>query len=144
MPRRHLLCLALVPVAVPAVALAAPKAGSYAGTSSGKYVQVGQATEPTDRGKVSFTVKGARVLNFKLRGQLIQCGPPAEVPVTVKAIKLNAAGKGSAIYKDDNVGSLKVSIAVTSKGKASGTIVAPPGGGLCNDDYPVRFTAKRR
>jgi hypothetical protein len=130
--------------AIPAVAFAAAKPGTYKGGSSGKYIQVGQADEPTDRGKVSFTVKSSKVLNFKVRKQLFQCGPPAEIPVTIKTIKLNSKGKGSANYKDPSIGTLKVTITVTSTGKAKGTIRKPPSAtGLCNSDYPVRFTAKR-
>jgi hypothetical protein len=137
--------LALVSLAaVPAVALAAAKPGSYAGKSSAKYVQVGSATEPTDHGKVAFTVRSSKVLNFRLKGQQMNCGPGPVVPVSVKTIKLNSLGKGSALYKDPNVGTLKVSIKVTSSGKASGTIRRPPSAiGLCNPDYPVHFTAKR-
>ena len=130
--------------AIPAVAFAAAKPGTYKGTSSGKYIQVGQAEEPTDRGKVSFTVRSSKVLNFKVKGQLFQCGPPNVIPVTVKTIKLNSKGKGSANYKDPSIGTLKVTITVTSAGKAKGTIRKPPSAtGLCNSDYPVRFTAKR-
>ena len=140
----RILGIAVVALAiVPAVALAAAKPGSYSGTSSGKYVQVGSATEPTDKGKVTFTVRSSKVLNFKLRGQIMKCGPGAEVPVTVKTIKLSAAGKGSATYNDPNVGPLKVTITVTSAGKASGTIRKPASGaGLCDPAYPVRFTAR--
>jgi hypothetical protein len=142
---RFLLASLLALAAIPAVASAAAKPGTYKGTSSGKYIQVGQAEEPTDRGKVSFTVRSSKVLNFKVRGQLFQCGPPNEIPVTVKTIRLNSRGKGSANYKDPNVGTLKVTITVTSAGKASGTVRKPPSAtGLCNPDYPVRFTAKRR
>jgi hypothetical protein len=143
MPR--LLLLALISLAsLPAVALAAAKSGSYSGTSKAKYVQVGSATEPTDTGKVTFTVRSNKVLNFRLRGQRMNCGPGPIVPVTVKTIKLNSSGKGSALYKDPNVGRLKVSITVTSTGRASGTIRRPPSAtGLCDPDYPVRFTAKR-
>jgi hypothetical protein len=131
--------------AIPAVAFAAAKPGTYKGTSSGKYIQVGQADEPTDRGKVSFTVKSGKVLNFKVKGQLFQCGPPNEIPVTVKTIKLNSKGKGSASYKDPSIGVLKVTITVTSTGKAKGTVRKPSSAvGLCDSDYPVRFTAKRR
>jgi hypothetical protein len=94
---------------------------------------------------VSFTVRSSKVLNFKVRGQRFQCGPPSEVPVTVKTIRLNSRGKGSANYKDPNVGTLKVTITVTSAGKASGAVRKPPSAtGLCSPDYPVRFTAKRR
>ena len=142
--KRTLLLALLVVAAVPSLALAAAKPGSYSGTSSGKYIQIGQATEPTDKGKVTFTVRSNRVLNFKLRGQKMQCGPAPEVPVTVKTIKLNSSGKGSAVYQDPNVGALKVTITVTSTGKASGTVRRPPAAvGLCDPDYPVRFTAKR-
>ncbi len=130
--------------ALPAVAVAAAKPGSYSGTSSAKYVQVGSATEPTDKGKVTFTVRSNKVLNFRMRGQQMNCGPGPVVPVTVKTIRLNSAGKGSALYKDPNVGTLKVSITVTSRGRASGTVRRPPSAvGLCNPDYPARFTARR-
>jgi hypothetical protein len=143
--QRFCLACVLALVAIPAVALAAAKPGTYSGTSSGKYIQVGRAEEPTDRGKVSFTVRKSKVLNFKVRKQLFQCGPPNEVLVTVKTIKLNSKGKGSANYKDPSVGTLKVTITVTSAGKASGTVRKPPSAtGLCDPDYPVRFTAKRR
>jgi hypothetical protein len=144
MQRFFLACL-LALVVIPTVAFGAAKPGTYSGTSSGKYIQVGQAEEPTDRGKVSFTVKSSKVLNFKVKGQRFQCGPPSEVPVTVKTIKLNSKGKGSASYKDPAVGTLKVTITVTSAGKVSGSVSKPPSAmGLCNPDYPVRFTAKRR
>jgi hypothetical protein len=123
----------------------AAKPGTYSGSSSGKYIQVGQVDEPTDRGKVSFTVRSGKVRNFKVRKQLFQCGPPAEVPVTVKTIRLNSSGKGSAAYEDPNVGAFKVTITVKSSGKASGTVRRPPSAtGLCDPAYPVRFTAKRR
>ena len=142
---RFLLAFLLALAAIPAVAFAAARPGTYSGTSSGKYIQVGQADEPTDRGKVSFKVRSSKVLNFKVRGQLFQCGPPNEIPLTIKTIKLNSRGKGSANYKDPNVGTLKITITVTSAGKAKGTVRKPPSAtGLCNSDYPVRFTAKRR
>jgi hypothetical protein len=142
---RLLLASFLVLAAVPGVAFAAPKSGTYSGASSGKYIQVGQAAEPTDKGKVSFTVKSRKVKNFKVKGQLFQCGPPNEIPVTVKTIKLSSKGKGSATYKDPAVGTLKVTITVTSAGKASGTVRKSPSAiGLCDPDYPVRFSAKRR
>src|SRR6476620_7785141 len=111
--RRSLLLAALPLAAIPAVAHAGARPGTYKGTSSGKYVQVGQATEPTDKGKVTFTVRSSKVLNFRVRGQLFQCGPPNEVPVTVKTIRLNASGKGSATYTDPYVGPLRVAITVT-------------------------------
>ena len=94
---------------------------------------------------MSFTVRNSKALNLKVRGQLFQCGPPAEIRVTVETIRLNSKGKGSATYKDPNVGTLKITISVTSAGKASGTVRKPPSAtGLCSSDYPVRFTAKRR
>jgi hypothetical protein len=141
---RNLRLALILPASVPTVALAAAKPGSYSGTSSAKYVRVGSATEPTDTGKVTFRVRSNKVLNFRLRNQQMNCGPGPVVPVSVDTIKLNSRGKGSALYKDPNVGTLKVSISVTSTGKASGTIRRPPSAiGLCNPDYPVRFTAKR-
>jgi hypothetical protein len=143
MPR--LLLLTLISLGcLPAVALAAAKPGSYSGKSSAKYVRVGLATEPTDTGKVTFTVRRNKVRNFRLKGQQMNCGPAPVVPVTVETIKLNSAGRGSALYKNPNIGTLKVRIRVTSAGKASGTIRRPTSAvGLCNPDYPVRFTAKR-
>lgn len=142
---RHLTTLAALALAgLPATALASAKPGSYKGTSSGRYIQVGQAEEPTDRGRVTFKVRRNRVLDFRLRGQLMQCGPPNEVPVTVDRIRLDSSGKGSATYRDPNVGPLKVTIKVTSTGRASGTIRRPASApGLCDPDYPVRFTARR-
>ena len=141
---RFLLVVLIAFVSIPAVALAAAKPGSYAGKSSAKYVQVGSTTEPTDSGKVTFTVRRNKVLNFRLKGQQMNCGPGPVVPVTVKTIKLDSSGKGSALYQDPNVGTLKVSIKVASTGKASGIIRRPPSAvGLCNPDYPVRFTARR-
>lgn len=142
---RLLLVVILALASLPAVAHAAAKPGSYSGTSSAKYIQVGSAEEPTDRGKVTFTVRSSKVLNFKMRGQTMQCGPGPVVDVTVKSIKLNTSGKGSAIYTDPTFGKLKVSITVTSSGRASGSVRRPPSAsGLCDPDYPARFTAKRR
>jgi hypothetical protein len=142
---RFLLATLLALAAIPVAAFAAAKPGTYSGTSKGKYIQVGQADEPTDRGKVSFTVRKNKVRNFKVRKQLFQCGPPNEIAVTVKTIRLNSKGKGSANYKDPSIGTLKVTITVTSAGKAKGTVRKPPSAtGLCDPDYPVRFTAKRR
>lgn len=134
----------LLLAAIPAVAFAAAKPGSYSGASSAKYIQVGSATEPTDKGKVTFSVRSSKVLNFKMRGQQMNCGGGPVVDVTVKSIKLNSKGKGSATYQHPAVGPLKVSITVTSTGKASGTVAKPrSAAGLCNSDYPARFTAKR-
>ena len=142
---RFLIASILALAAIPGVAFAAAKPGTYSGTSSGKYIQVGQAQEPTDHGKVSFKVRSNKVRNFKVTGQLFQCGPPNEIPVTVKTIRLSSKGKGSANYKDPSIGTLKVTITVTSAGKAKGTIRKPSSAvGLCDSDYPVRFTAKRR
>lgn len=86
-------------------------------------------------------MSGSKVSKFKLRGQLIQCGPPAEIPVAVKSITLNRSGKGSGRYTDPAVGTFEVTITVTSKGAASGKI--RPVKSLCNADYPVSFSAKR-
>ena len=143
--KRLVTSAALLLAAIPAVAFAAAKPGSYSGVSSAKYVQVGSVTEPTDKGKVTFSVKSSKALNFKMTGQQMNCGPGPVVNVSVKTIKLNSKGKGSATYKDPNVGTLKVTLTVTSTGKASGTVRRPPSAvGLCNPDYPAKFTAKRR
>jgi len=131
--------------AVPATASAATQPGLYSGVTSGKYIQVGQAEEPTDKGKVTFKVRSGKVRDFRVREQLFHCGMAAELRITVPTIALSAAGKGAATIKIDSVGTLKISIKVTAKGKASGTIVRPASAiGLCNPDYPVRFTAKKR
>jgi len=138
---RPVIAALVVLLAVPAVALAAAKPGSYSGVSSGKYIQMGEETAPTDKGKVTFSVKSNKVSSFKVRGQRFQCGTAAEVPITVKSIKLNSKGKGSATYKDPIMGDFKIKITVTSTGKGSGSVV---GQGLCLSDFPVKFTAKRK
>src|SRR3954470_12951735 len=120
--KRTIAVALLLVTTITAVAFAAAKAGSYSGVSSAKYVQVGAAEEPTDKGKVTFTVKSNKVLNFKMRGELMNCGPGTIVDVTVKSIKLNSSGKGSATYQHPKLGPLKVSITVTSKGTAKGTV----------------------
>src|SRR5215218_4509446 len=88
--RRILLLALILPASLPAVAIAAAKPGSYSGTSSAKYVQVGSATEPTDTGKVTFRVRSNKVLNFRLSNQQMNCGPGPVVPVSVDTIKLNS------------------------------------------------------
>jgi hypothetical protein len=129
-----LLCL-------PATAGAAVAAGSYSGTSSqGDIFRYGDTEPRTDKGKVTFSVKGATVSKFKLSGQEIMCGAgPAPVPMSVAKIKLSSAGKGKATYTDPNVGDFAIAIRVTSAGRASGTITPK---GLCRG--VVKFTAKRR
>src|SRR3954453_560319 len=103
MPR--LLCLVVaLALTVPAVAFAAASPGSYTGVSSGKYIQIGEGTAPTDKGKVTFKVKANKVLGFRVRGQRFQCGTAAEVPVYLKSIRLDSSGKGSKIYKDPVLG----------------------------------------
>lgn len=140
---RTLALAALLATALAATALAAARSGTYAGTSKGQYVQVGRAEAPTDKGKVTFRVSKNKVLNFKVRKQLFQCGAAAEVPVTVEKIALNGKGRGNATYEDPTVGPLRVTIKVTSDGRASGKVVRPSGGaGLCSPDFPVTFTAK--
>lgn len=132
-------------MAAPATAAAAGKPGGYSGVSHAKYVQLG-ATEPvSDRGTVTFRVENNRVKNFRLRGQMMNCGFSGEVPVTVAKIRLNASGKGSRTVDAPGVGKLKVTITVTADGKAFGNIRRPESApGICNPDYPVRFTARRR
>ena len=144
MKRTIVVAVALV-TTIPAVAFAAAKPGTYSGVSSAKYIQVGQAEEPTDKGKVTFSVKSSKVLNFKMRDQLMNCGSGTMVDVTIKSIKLNSSGKGSKTYQNPYFGTLKVTITVTSKGTAKGTVAKPASAaGLCNSDYPAKFTAKRK
>lgn len=141
MIRRSLALAVLTTLACSAAALAAAKAGSYAGTSSNGTIYRYGDTEPrTDKGKVTFSVKSNAVLKLKLAGQEIMCGSgPHVIPVAVAKIKLNSAGRGKGTYTDPNVGSFKVAITVTSAGKASGSITPT---GLC--EGVTKFTAKRR
>jgi len=127
-------------LALPAGATAAVKAGSYSGTSSGKHQEYGKLEMSTDKGKVKFAVRSGKVVKFKVSGQLFQCGTGGhEIPVAVAKIKLNASGRGTAQYKNPDVGAFAISVKVTSRGTASGTITPK---GLCSG--PVKFTAKRR
>ena len=132
-------------VAFPALAFAAAKPGSYAGTSSSTVDVYGGGTK-VDKGKVTFTVKNNKVSKLKLSGQEMQCNAgAAEFPLSAPVIKLNSKGKGSVTYKDQMVGSLKITITVTSTGTASGTIKNPSmSTGLCRPDRPVKFTAKKK
>ncbi|MCU0254922.1 MAG: hypothetical protein MUE47_10350 [Acidobacteria bacterium] len=138
--RRVIALSCALAAAAPGVAHGAAKPGAYKGTSKGRYVQVGQAKEPTDTGRVSFRVSANKVSDLRLRGQLVQCGPPNEIPVTVRSIRLNAQGKGTGRYDDPDVGRFDVTITVTSTGRATGRIV---GRGLCSSQYPVTFSARR-
>jgi hypothetical protein len=137
---RALPAAALLALVVPAVALGAAKAGSYSGTSSVKIpIVVGyEDTTRTDKGKVAFKVSGAKVTGFKVTGQQAFCGGQSpEIDVKIASIKLSAAGSGTGNATDPNVGPIKVTIKVTSGGKATGTIKYA---GLCRSSAP--FTAK--
>ncbi len=139
---RSLLAIALLALLVPAVALGAAKAGSYSGTSSVKIpIVVGyKETTRTDKGKVAFKVRGAKVTAFKVTGQQAFCGGQSpEIDVRIASITLSAAGSGTGNTTDPNVGPIKVTIKVTSGGKATGTIKYA---GLCQSSAP--FTAKVR
>ena len=136
----------VVLTAIPAVALAAAKPGSYAGTSTSTVNVYGGGTK-VDKGKVSFAVsKAGKVTKFKIAGQEMQCNAgAAEFPVSVPAFKLNSSGKGSITYKDPMLGSLKLTMTVTSAGKATGTLMNPSmKTGLCQPDHPVKFTAAKK
>jgi hypothetical protein len=143
--KRSLLVTTMILAALPAMALAAAKPGSYAGTSSST-VDVYGGTTRVDKGKITFTVKSSKVLKLQLKGQEMQCNAGAsEFPLKAPTIKLDSKGKGSVSYKDPMVGSLKITITVTSAGKATGTIRNPSmSTGLCRPDRPVKFTAKAR
>ena len=109
----------------------------------GEYIMLGAPNSLPDKGTVTFRVANNRVRNFRLRGQKMNCGFPGEVDVTVARIRLNSRGKGSRTLEFPGVGYLKVTIRVTSTGKAFGTIRRPPSSpGICSPDYPVSFTAK--
>jgi opacity protein-like surface antigen len=143
--KKTLILALLALAALPAVASAAAKPGSYAGTSSSSVNVYGGGTK-VDKGKVTFTVKNNKVSAFKLKGQEMQCNAgAAEFPLKVPTIKLNSKGKGSVTYNDPMVGSMKVTITVTSKGTATGTLKNPSmSTGMCQPDHPVKFTAKTR
>ena len=118
----------------------AAKPGPYGGTSADKEIyRYGDIEPRTDKGKVTFKVKGKAVTKFKLKGQEIMCGAaPYEVPVAVAKIGLNSAGKGKGSYTNDDVGAFTVKIKVGDNGRASGTITPT---GLCSGK--VTFTARR-
>jgi hypothetical protein len=134
-------CSLLALAAIPSMALAAAKSGSYRGVSSASvFSDPGQTAPRTEKGKVTFTVRSNKVSSFSVKGQHLSCGHGTiVVPISARTIKLNASGKGKATYTNPSVGPFEISIAVTSTGKAAGKIQPK---GLCNHDYPVRFTAK--
>ena len=140
--RKLLPALAGLALVIPAVALATPKAGSYAGTSSVKIpVVVGlNETTRTDKGKVAFKVSGKLVTAFAVTGQQAFCGGQSpDVDFKIKSITLSSSGSGSGRTTDPNLGPISVKLKVTATGTASGTITYA---GLCKSSAP--FTAKRR
>jgi hypothetical protein len=143
--KKTLLVTLMILAALPAIALAAAKPGLYAGTSSST-VDVYGGTTKVDKGKITFTVKSNKVSKLQLKGQEMQCNAgAAEYDLKVPAFKLNSKGKGSFSWKDQMVGSLKITITVSSTGKAVGTIKNPSmSTGLCRPDRPVKFTAKTK
>ena len=129
-----------ISLALPAIATAAVPSGSYSGTSSGKHQEYGKLEMSTDRGKVTFGVRSGKVEKFKVAGQLFQCGSGGQpLTISVAGIKLDGSGRGKATHTNPNVGKFVITIKVTSRGTASGTIVPK---GLCSET--VKFTAKRR
>jgi hypothetical protein len=137
---RVLIPIAAIAMVVPAVALAAPKAGTYAGTSSVKIpIVVGyKETTRTDKGKVSFKVSAGKVKSFAVKGQQAFCGGQSpNVDFKIASISLSSAGSGTGNTTDPNMGPIKVTVKVTKAGKASGTITYA---GLCKSTAP--FTAK--
>jgi hypothetical protein len=140
--RLTVLCTLVCLVLVPTAALAAAKAGSYRGvTSASVFSDPGQTAPRTEKGKVTFTVRSNKVVSFSVKGQHLSCGHGTQViPIAVRTIKLSSAGKGKATYTDPAVGPFQIAITVSSTGKASGKIQPM---GLCNHEYPIRFSAKR-
>lgn len=139
MKRHSFLSLALLAgvLLVPAAG-AAGAPGAYTGVSSGM-VKNWKGVGGIDRGTVSFSVQGNKVLNFRSLGQLANCGGhPAEMNGTIKQIVLDASGKGKGSYSTSFYGRAVVSIAVTSSGTASGALSF---GGTCGGK--ATFTAKR-
>jgi hypothetical protein len=139
---RALLCSLIALAVLPAAAYAAAKPGSYNGVSSASInPEYGSVARPTDKGKVTFTVRSGKVSSFRLKGQKFGCSASSyEIPVFVRTIKLNASGKGTATYTNPDVGAFKIAITVTSTGKASGSVKPT---GLCQTESTARFTAKR-
>ena len=123
---RILVVLAMAAVAAavtPVVAQAAVKSGSYSGATKGSIYNYGSVKPVTDEGKVTFKVAGGKVSAFKVTGQKRMCGPSAlTVDVKVPSIQLSAKGKGSATFMEPSVGVTKVSVKVSAKGTATGTL----------------------
>ena len=131
-----LIAAAALLVAAP-LALAAPKNGSYKGTSKGTIevmvpdpVLFKKFVKQTDTGKVSFSVKGGVVKSFSIKGQKLMCGgQPLEADVKISSITLNAKGSGTGTKTLAGLGPMKVTIKVTAKGAASGTVKSA--GNIC-------------
>jgi hypothetical protein len=141
---RLLVCTALVAsAAVPAVADAAAPNGSYKGVSTGKVWDRATMGDVVDKGAVSFSVRSNAVRSFKLTGQKFMCGgQPVEVKVSIAKIKLNSAGRGKATFDAEAVGEFKIAITVRGTGRATGTVIPTQ---LCDgENYPAKFSAKRR
>lgn len=136
----RLFAVALVVLAaLPAVASAAVRPGTYKGTSSATVFV--RADEQVDKGTVSFRVVSGKVRSFLVRGQKFYCGgQPVEVRISKASIRLNSRGVGRATYTNETLGPFKIVVRVTSRGTASGSVTPD---GLCDDDYPAKFRAKR-
>jgi hypothetical protein len=115
--------------ALPLAALAAPQGGAYTGKSKAKVQGYAEDAPHTDRGKVTFRVRGGDVHKLRIKGQEASCGGQTpEVTIKIEKIELSDSGKGKATYQEPIMGPIDVTIAVTSGGRATGTVKY---GGLC-------------
>ena len=141
LPAEFLLAL----VAIPAVAFGAAKPGTYKGTSSGKYIQVGQAEEPTHRREGVLHREEQQGAELQGEEAVGPTRPAGRGPGNHQDDQAELQGEGLGQLQGPRVfGTLKVTITVTSAGKAKGIVRKPPSAtGLCDSDFPVRFNAKR-
>ena len=116
------------------------RAGSYSGTSKAAVQGYSEDEPRIDKGKVTFRIASGKVRNFKVRGQQATCGGQVpDVDFKISSIKLSSTGKGSVTHQHEVMGPIKVTIATTSKGTATGKITY---GGLCRTK--ATYTAKRK
>ena len=78
--------------------------------------------------------------SFSIKGQKLMCGgQPLEADVTIASIALNSKGSGTGTKTVQGLGPMKVTITVTAKGAASGTLKSA--GNICSSS--ATFKAAR-